>query len=72
MAVYMKARMQLFFQYAIIITLVTNVLRQTSTYRVITCLSRDIDIYKHFIRSNIFFFISQAHIPVVHSLFLHI
>lgn len=39
----------------------THVLRHTCAFTVITCLSRDIDIYRHFSMSHIFFNIARAY-----------
>lgn len=53
-----------FFQYSIIIVLESHVLRYTCAFRVITCLSRGIDIYSLFTRSH--FFQNRKGIPPLH------
>lgn len=53
-----------FFQYSIIIVLESHVLRYTCAFRVITCLSRGIDIYSLFTTSH--FFQNRKGIPPLH------
>lgn len=61
-----------FLHYTIIITIVAHVLRNTCAFTVITCLSRDIDIYKKKILGHIYFTISQGHNTFARLLILHV